>query len=209
MPKNKRRLKRLSFTTEETLTAQGYKLIAGIDEVGRGPLAGPVTAAAVILKDHHKLKGLTDSKKLFPEEREVLFQAIMANAFVGIGYADVEEIDSINILQATYLAMHRAVKNLPSLPDYTLVDGNAMPRDWCYDGRCEIGGDGKILSIAAASVVAKVTRDKIMRALAADFPHYGWETNAGYGARKHMDALQTHGISPHHRRSFGPVKRLG
>lgn len=208
MPKNKRRLKRLSFTAEKTLALEGYKLIAGIDEVGRGPLAGPVTAAAVILKSPEKLKGLTDSKKLFPEEREVLYHAIMENAYVGIGHADVEEIDSINILQATYLAMERAVKSLPALPDYTVIDGNRMPRGWCYNGHCEIGGDGKILSIAAASVVAKVTRDKIMRALAADFPHYGWETNAGYGAKKHMDALQTHGLSPHHRRSFGPIKRL-
>lgn len=202
------KLESLCFSCEEELAGNGYKLIAGVDEVGRGPLAGPVTAAAVILKAPDGLKDLNDSKKLTEKKRLELYEKIHSQSYVGIGHADVYEIDEINILQATFLAMKRAVEALPQKPDYTLIDGNRMPKNWGYNGRCEIGGDGKILSIAAASVVAKVTRDKIMRALAGDFPHYGWETNAGYGARKHLDALQTYGVSPHHRRSFAPVAQL-
>lgn len=198
----------LCFTCEETLRGEGFRLIAGLDEAGRGPLAGPVTAAAVIITNPGPLMALNDSKKLTPKQRLDLYQLIKENAHVGIGHADVHEIDHINILQASFLAMGRAVRALPHKPDYTLVDGNRMPGNWPYKGRCEIGGDGKILSIAAASVVAKVTRDRVMQTLAADFPEYGWESNAGYGAKKHMDALTQFGVTPHHRRSFAPVARL-
>lgn len=212
MPTAASKIKLPDYNTEKTLTETGYQAIAGVDEVGRGPLAGPVTAAAVIIKDPAALAQVNDSKKLSLKKRHALYELIHAHAHVGIGHADVAEIDEMNILQATFLAMTRALHNLPHQPDYALVDGNRLPANlaqtWPCAGRCEVGGDGRILSVAAASVVAKVTRDKIMRALAADFPQYGWETNAGYGARKHLQALTDFGITPHHRRSFAPIKRM-
>ena len=198
----------LCFSCENKLAEKGLCTIAGIDEVGRGPLAGPVTAAAVVIKNPDQLTELNDSKRLTARKRLALYQLIKENADVGIGHADVDEIDQINILQATFLAMSRAVQALPVTPDYTLVDGNRLPRPWPYAGHPEVGGDGRIMSIAAASVVAKVTRDKIMHTLAGDFPQYGWQTNAGYGAKKHLDALTQYGITPHHRRSFAPVAKL-
>ena len=198
----------LTYAYEETLIKEGFQAIAGIDEVGRGPLAGPVTAAAVIIKKPELFLELNDSKKLTAKKRQLFYGLINTHCYVGVGHADVHEIDEINILQATFLAMHRAVQALPIKPDYTLIDGNRMPKNWVYQGRSEIGGDGRVMSIAAASIIAKVTRDKIMQTLAADFPQYGWETNVGYGAKKHMEALVSHGATPHHRRSFAPVANV-
>ena len=188
-------------------------VIAGIDEAGRGPLAGPVVAAAVILPVlacPRKLKnGLDDSKKLAAERREELFAALMAceGAIIGIGRAEVQEIDSVNILNATFRAMGRAVQALQRRVDIALVDGNqkpALPDHIHID--TVIGGDGLSLSIAAASIVAKVTRARLMCELHAAHPGYGWITNMGYGTREHCDALTSLGATPHHRRSFAPVR---
>ncbi len=196
----------LDFSHEKSIKAQGYSIIAGIDEVGRGPLAGPVTACAVVLKNAEPLLTVRDSKQLSAKKREALYSIIFDNAYVGIGHASVAEIDHINILQATFLAMRRAVANLPMQPDYVLVDGNKQPLE--CKGECVIKGDSKVLSIAAASIIAKVTRDRIMAELANQYPGFGWESNAGYGAKRHMDALQNIGVTPHHRRSFAPVAKL-
>ncbi|HIJ61420.1 MAG TPA: ribonuclease HII [Rhodospirillaceae bacterium] len=185
-------------------------VICGIDEAGRGPLAGPVTAAAVILPAEmpEMLRNrLDDSKKLSARTRAALFDVILGCAEVGIGWAEVEDIDRLNILQATFLAMRRAVEALGRPVDWALVDGNQPPPLPCRL-RCIVGGDGKSLSIAAASVIAKVSRDRRMTTLAERFPDYGWERNAGYGTALHMAALRRLGPSPHHRRSFAPVADL-
>ncbi|CAA7615786.1 ribonuclease HII, degrades RNA of DNA-RNA hybrids [Candidatus Terasakiella magnetica] len=183
-------------------------IVAGIDEVGRGPLAGPVVAAAVILDPARLprtlLERLDDSKKLSKRLREELAELVPATATIGFGEASVEEIDSINILQATFLAMRRAYDALGRAADHALVDGNRPPRLPCPI-RCVIGGDGLSLSIAAASVVAKVRRDSLMADLARAHPGFGWERNAGYGTAEHLAALKHLGPTPHHRRSFAPV----
>jgi len=183
-------------------------LVAGIDEAGRGPWAGPVVAAAVVLDPKtlpQSLRlALDDSKKLKPGRREALFDALRLCARAGVGHAEVGEIDSVNILAATMLAMRRAVENLGLEPDLALVDGNRVPKLRC-PVRCVVGGDGLSLSIAAASIVAKVTRDRIMVDLASRFPGYGWERNAGYGTAEHRKALERLGVTPQHRRSFKPV----
>ncbi|MGB8843175.1 MAG: ribonuclease HII [Aliidongia sp.] len=184
------------------------RLVAGIDEVGRGPLAGPVVAAAVIFDRGNlpaEFDGLDDSKALSPAARAHYAAAIRRVARIGIGAASVAEIDRLNILQATMLAMVRAVAALGVVPDAALVDGNRAPPLGC---RVEtlIGGDALSLSIAAASVVAKVVRDRAMANLARRYDHYGWERNAGYPTREHRDALTRHGVTPHHRRSFAPVR---
>lgn len=186
--------------------------IAGIDEVGRGPLAGPVVAAAVILPRDERLpeillSELNDSKKLSVKKRDMLFDLIMGCAEVGIGAASVREIDRINILQATYVAMRRAVARLPQCPDQALVDGNRDPGLPCAV-ETVIKGDGRSLSIAAASIVAKVVRDRAMTRLAARYPHFGWDGNAGYGVKKHMEGLGIVGPTSHHRRSFRPIAEL-
>lgn len=186
--------------------------IAGIDEVGRGPLAGPVVAAAVILPRDERLPEillgeLNDSKKLSVKKRDFLFELIMGCAEVGIGAASVREIDRINILQATYVAMRRAVARLPQCPDQALVDGNRDPGLPCAV-ETVIKGDGRSLSIAAASIVAKVVRDRAMTRLAVRYPHFGWDGNAGYGVKKHMDGLGIVGPTLHHRRSFRPIADL-
>ena len=186
-------------------------LVCGVDEAGRGPLAGPVVAAAVIL-DRRRLpkalrRGLDDSKKLSAPEREE-FAAMLydcAGAEIGIGAASVIEIDRRNILQATLAAMCRAVAALPRRPVVALVDGNVPPPLPC-PVRTVIGGDGLSLSIAAASVIAKVTRDRLMRRLALRYDGYGWTTNVGYGTPEHQQALKLLGLTPHHRRSFAPVQ---
>jgi ribonuclease HII len=178
-------------------------IIAGVDEAGRGPLAGPVVAAAVILGDT-LIRGLDDSKKLSAKRRAVLEAQIFATCQVGIGMASVEEIDAINILQATMLAMTRAVEALPHLPGHILVDGNRLPR-WHYSAEAVIGGDAIHPCISAASIIAKEYRDRIMIAADADWPGYGWARNKGYGAAVHMAALRELGPTPLHRRSFAPV----
>ena len=183
-------------------------MVAGVDEAGRGPLAGPVVAAAVILDITSIPTGIDDSKKLKREHREHLHGLIFASAHVGVGIASVEEIDRVNILQATFLAMVRAVEALPVAPHHLLIDGNRAPKQLPCACRTVIGGDAVSLSIAAASIIAKVTRDRIMAELALAHPHYGWERNAGYGTPEHQRALSLVGISPHHRRSFEPVYRL-
>ncbi len=183
--------------------------IAGIDEAGRGPWAGPVTAAAVILDSNPRRlpRGLNDSKRLKPEQREALFEALLSCAQIGIGHASVEEIDSLNILAATMLAMQRAVAALPIMPDVALVDGNRVPALPCQT-QWVVSGDARSLSIASASIIAKVTRDRIMRELANEWPDYGFERHAGYGTPYHQEALARHGVTPHHRRSFAPIRAL-
>jgi ribonuclease HII len=178
-------------------------LIAGVDEAGRGPLAGPVVAAAVILCDP-PIRGLDDSKKLSSSRRSVLEEQILARCAVGVGIATVEEIDRINILQATLLAMTRAVQALPTLPVHILVDGNRLPR-WTYSAEAVIGGDAIHPCISAASIVAKEYRDRIMIAADSDWPGYGWASNKGYGSAAHLAALREKGPTLLHRRSFSPV----
>lgn len=182
-------------------------LICGVDEAGRGPWAGPVVAAAVILPATGVPDGLADSKALSAKRRETLFPAILAVADVGVGSANVAEIDEFNILNATLLAMRRAVDNLRQLPDLALVDGNRPP-DLVQAVECIVKGDAKVPAISAASIIAKVTRDRQMQALAGQYPGYGWEQNAGYGTAKHRAGLDNLGLTPHHRRSFGPIKAL-
>jgi ribonuclease HII len=183
-------------------------LIAGVDEAGRGPLAGPVVAAAVILDRDDCPQGLNDSKQLSASRRAVLEGEIKARAVCwGIGIASVEEIDEINILWATMLAMTRAVEALPRDCAHVLVDGNRCPR-WRWPSTAIVEGDARCLSIAAASILAKEERDRMMIAAAAEHPHYGWETNKGYGSARHLAALREHGPSPLHRRSFAPVAQL-
>ncbi len=185
--------------------------VAGVDEAGRGPWAGPVVAAAVVLNAEDlppQLRAtITDSKLLTAERRAALQPAILACADAALGIASVAEIDSMNILQATLLAMRRAVARLAHAPDLALVDGNRAPQLPC-PARTVVGGDSKSLSIAAASIVAKVTRDRLMARLAADYPDYGWERNAGYGTAKHQAALARLGPCVHHRRSFRPIREL-
>ncbi len=179
--------------------------MAGIDEAGRGPWAGPVVAAAVILQPDLIPDGLNDSKRLSPSERLTLYDAIMDAATVGIGTASVARIDRDNILQATLCAMHRAVADLEIQPAAALVDGNRCPRLPC-PAEPLIRGDALSLSVAAASIVAKVTRDRMMVELARAHTGYGWERNKGYGTREHAAALDRLGPTPHHRRSFAPVR---
>jgi ribonuclease HII len=178
--------------------------VAGVDEAGRGPLAGPVVAAAVILDPDCIPDGIDDSKKLTPARRQALCERLLACARIGIGIATVEEIDRINILHATMLAMVRAVDALGIDPGHVLVDGNRLPV-WRWPARAVIGGDALCLSIAAASIVAKHHRDEMMIAAHRDHPDYGWASNKGYGAPQHLDALRRIGPSPLHRRSFAPV----
>jgi ribonuclease HII len=182
--------------------------VAGVDEAGRGPLAGPVVAAAVILDRKRIPKGLDDSKQMQPDAREKAYVRIFECALaVGVGEASVDEIDLINIRQATHLAMARAVRALTLMADFALVDGNDAPALPCP---CDtiVDGDARSVSIAAASIIAKVTRDRMMRALHADFPGYGWLTNKGYSTGEHLDALSRLGPCVHHRRSFAPVHNI-
>lgn len=185
-------------------------VVCGVDEVGRGPLAGPVVACAVCLPlgfDRKVTRRLKDSKQIDREEREELAAILRERVPFGLGQADVAEIDRINILRAFHLAMLRAFESVPSRPAYALVDGN-QPPDLPCPVTCIIGGDAISVSIAAASIIAKVERDKIMRELAVAHPVYGWETNVGYSTRDHLSALKEHGPTPYHRRSFRPVYEL-
>ncbi len=182
-------------------------VVAGVDEAGRGPLAGPVVAAAVILNRRCIPKGLADSKMLTARSRERLHDELLGCADVGVGEASVDEIDRINILRASHLAMERAVAALATPPELVIVDGNIAPK-WSW--RCEtlIGGDALCVSIAAASIVAKVVRDRQMRALHEAHPEYEWASNMGYGTLMHRTALMRFGPTPHHRRTFAPVAQL-
>jgi len=182
-------------------------VVAGVDEAGRGPWAGDVTASAVILDPKNIPAGLNDSKKLTATKREALYDYIMANAKVGVGVASAQEIDELNILEATKLAMQRAISALSVLPDLALIDGNKAPKLPC-PAQTIIGGDAKSLSIAAASIIAKVTRDRVMSELAKIHPEYGWERNAGYGTKHHQEALAKYGITAHHRKSYKPIKKI-
>ncbi len=189
-----------------SIETQFRGLICGIDEAGRGSLACTVVAAAVILDQDRTPDGITDSKLLTQVKREHLFRKITTQAAIAVGFSEVEEIDKINILNATLAAMGRAVDNLTPAPAVALVDGNHSPKLDC-SAHTVIGGDRLSLSIAAASIVAKVTRDHLMMDLARAYPGYGWEHNAGYGTSEHLAALASHGVTPHHRRSFAPVVR--
>jgi ribonuclease HII len=201
-------LQRPDFSHESQLALTGASCIVGVDEAGRGPLAGPVTAAAVRLNPGDLPQGLQDSKRLGAAAREALFAQIMARAEVGIGHASPAEIDAINILQATYLAMTRAIAALPRAPDRLLIDGNRLPRDLPCPAQAVVKGDGKIMSIAAASIIAKVTRDRIMADLDRRYPGYGWAGNAGYPTKRHINAIADLGVTPEHRRSFAPIRKI-
>ncbi len=182
--------------------------VCGVDEVGRGPLAGPVVAAAVILDPRRPISGLDDSKKLTEKRREVLYDEILDKALAwSLGRAEVEEIDRINILQASLLAMRRAVAGLAVAPGHALVDGNRLPELSC-SAEAIIGGDGSVACISAASIIAKVSRDREMVALDARYPGYGLARHKGYPTKAHIEALGTLGVTEIHRRSFGPVRRL-
>jgi ribonuclease HII len=192
--------------------AGGTLCIAGIDEVGRGPLAGPVVAAVAVIDrgvaKRKLLRLIDDSKKLVREDREAAYDAMIASGCIrfAVGEASVEEIDTVNILQATFLAMRRALAGLAQQPDIVLIDGNRVPPELGCRAETIVGGDARSYSIAAASIFAKVTRDRYMYRLAESFPGYGWETNVGYKSPAHLRALKALGPTPHHRRSFAPVR---
>jgi ribonuclease HII len=192
------------FTRETDAHARGIARVAGVDEAGRGPLAGPVVAAAVILDPARIPLGLNDSKALTARARNRLYDALHDMAEVGVGAASVDEIDRLNILRASHLAMVRAVAGLRA-PGLVLVDGNMIPQGLPCAAEAIIGGDARVLSIAAASIIAKVTRDRIMVDLAQQYPLYGWDRNMGYPTAAHRRALLDFGVTPHHRRSFAPV----
>ena len=196
-------------TIERDLRSQHGPLLAGVDEVGRGPLAGPVVACAVIMPaDKRAITGIDDSKKLSAKQRERLIARIMERAVgVGIGAASVREIDRLNILQASVLAVHRAIRRLPVKPDHIVVDGRTV-RTYDFAHTAIVRGDSRCHSIACASIVAKITRDRVMRALGARYPAYKWEENAGYATAFHLSGISAHGITPHHRRSFMPVSQI-
>ncbi|OAB82033.1 ribonuclease HII [Wolbachia endosymbiont of Laodelphax striatellus] len=190
------------FSLENTLSG----IIAGVDEVGRGPLAGPVISAAVIFTDRDTvIDGINDSKKLTPKCRQVLYEKITSVAKFGIGMASVEEINSYNILQATKLSMKRALANLNLELDYVLVDGN-QPPEVKWQVKSIVNGDSLSISIAAASIVAKVTRDRLMEELHNKHPQYNWHKNKGYGTKEHLSAIGLHGITKHHRKNFAPIR---
>lgn len=194
---------------EIALYARGLHRIAGIDEAGRGPLAGPVAAAAVILPRNFSCPGLDDSKKISPLKREILFERLTTDPtiFWAVATADREEIDRLNILKATHLAMRRAAEALAPTPDHCLIDGLPV-KNFPISHDAIVKGDGLSLSIAAASIIAKVTRDRLMRVLDAEFPQFGFAKHQGYGTKLHLEALRIHGPCCHHRRSFQPVAQL-
>ncbi len=190
------------YAYEKRAGEQGFSAVCGIDEAGRGPLAGPVCAAAVILPPDCDIPGLNDSKKLSEKKRETLFPVIQEKALAfGIGWATAEEIDRVNILQATFLAMARAVEALPAPADYALVDGNRMP-PLPIPGETIVKGDATSASIAAASILAKVSRDRLLRQLDEEHPEYGFAKHKGYGTKAHYEAIRKYGLLPEHRRSF-------
>lgn len=197
----------MDYSFEENALSKGFKTICGIDEAGRGPLAGPVYAAAVILPLGLEITGLNDSKKLSEKKREELFDVICEKAVdFSIGIADEKEIDEINILNATFLAMKRAVDGLKIKPDYALIDGNRYPRIGGVTEETIVKGDGKSMSVAAASILAKVSRDRYMLEIAEKYPQYCFEKHKGYGTKLHYEMLEKYGISPVHRKTF--LKKL-
>ncbi|MBY0120713.1 ribonuclease HII [Bacillus sp. S/N-304-OC-R1] len=209
---NKRKLEAIALEKHIQMTSyeikyrsKGYLHIAGIDEVGRGPLAGPVVSAAVILPNDFYLPGLDDSKKLSEQKRSEYYEIIINKAIdFHIGIINVEEIDQINIFEASKKAMLTAIAGLKVQPDFLLIDAVKLNTPYPYEAI--IKGDGKSISIAAASIIAKVTRDRMMCKLGEKYQEYGFSTNMGYGTKEHLAAIQTHGITPHHRKSFAPVK---
>mgnify|MGYP001345283521 CR=1 FL=1 len=192
----------------EIFSGEKLGLDCGIDEAGRGAWAGPVVAAAVILPKNFSTKQINDSKKLSKNARNLLFNKITLNSDFGIGYGSVTEIDNQNILQATFFAMRRAVANLKSKPKRVLIDGNQIPPDLPYVAQSVVKGDTKVASIAAASIIAKVTRDRLMKDLARLYPGFGWDRNVGYGVKEHREALKTLGVTPEHRCSFKPIYNM-
>lgn len=194
-----------SYTYERELINKGIKLIAGVDEVGRGPLVGPVVTACVILPVDYKLEGLTDSKKLTPKKRDYFYDILQKDAIsISVGIKDEKVIDEVNILEATKLAMKEAINTSPVKPEHVLID--AVKLDIDIPSTSIIKGDAKSLSIAAASVIAKVTRDRMMDELDKQYPMYGFKDHKGYPTKKHIEAINQYGIIDEHRKSFGPVK---
>ena len=183
------------------------KLIAGVDEAGRGPWAGPVVSAAVVLNKKNIPIDLNDSKKISEKKRHSLYSSIYNSHFVGVGISSIEEIDNLNILQATFLSMKRALNNLDCSVDAILVDGNIDP-GFDYKTECIVKGDSISFSIAAASIVAKVTRDNLMSKIHREFPNYNWKRNKGYGTREHRNALDMYGPCKYHRKSFSPINKM-
>ena len=191
------------FTYENNAKSRGFKLICGVDEAGRGPLAGPVCAAAVILPEDCDIEGLNDSKKLTEKKREALYDVIIEKALAySVAYGTLEEIEQYNILNATYLAMNRAIEGLKIPADYALIDGNRVPTGIKVQCETVVKGDAKSSSIAAASILAKVTRDRLLLEYAKEYPEYGFEKHKGYGAVAHYDAIKKYGVLPIHRLSF-------
>ncbi|MGR3571315.1 ribonuclease HII [Brevirhabdus sp.] len=196
------------YSYERAAALGGARRIVGVDEVGRGPIAGPVVAAAVWLDPERIPGGLNDSKKLTARRREALLEELLAVAVVSVAQASVAEIEQINILRASHLAMQRAVEGLPFEPDFQLIDGRDLPRQLSCPARPVIKGDALCVSIAAASIAAKVTRDRLMVGLSQQHSGYGWETNAGYPTKSHILALNELGVTPHHRNTFAPVHNI-
>ncbi|MDR1952021.1 MAG: ribonuclease HII [Elusimicrobiota bacterium] len=197
------------FSFDGAYFNKGYNFIAGVDEAGRGPLAGPVSAAAVILPKDITIDGLNDSKKLSSKKREILFDEIIKKAIsFSIAFVDNETIDNINILQAVFLAMTKAIQSLKVLPDLCLVDGNLKIPNLKISQTTIVGGDAKSAAIAAASILAKVARDKIMIDFAKKFPEYSFEKHKGYGSKKHIEAIKRFGICQIHRKTFSPIKDI-
>ncbi len=191
------------YSYENKAREKGAKYVCGVDEAGRGPLAGPVCAAAVILPEGLVIEGLDDSKKLTEKKREALYDVIVENAVAyGIAFGSVEEIEEVNILGATYLAMCRAVEKLNFKADYALIDGNRYPPMLDINGECIVKGDAKSMSVAAASILAKVTRDRLLLEYARKYPEYGFEKHKGYGTKAHVEAIKKYGVTQIHRPSF-------
>ncbi len=196
-----------NFDLENEAKSNGYTFVCGVDEAGRGPLAGPVCAAAVILDENCQIEGINDSKKLSEKKREALFEVITEKAIAyGIAFSSVEEIEEYNILNATYLAMNRAIESLSVKADFALIDGNRVPKEIKIDCQTVVKGDAKSSSIAAASILAKVTRDRLLLEYDQKYPQYGFAKHKGYGTAEHMAAIREHGISEVHRPSF--LKKL-
>ncbi len=191
------------FSFENELKQKGYNYICGVDEAGRGPLAGPVCAAAVILPNDINIEGINDSKKLSEKKRELLFDEIIQKAIsYSVAFASVEEIEEHNILNATFLAMNRAIEGLKVKPDFAIIDGNLLPKGIMVDASPLVKGDSRSLSVAAASILAKVTRDRLLLEYDKDYPKYGFGSHKGYGTKAHIEAIKKYGVLKIHRKSF-------